>query len=213
MLTGKRDKRFFTAEQFAVMLRDHEMTIKHDDGLYRHLYCRSTKHCFDWFDIVTWPGSLSFSGDLGSYTFSRTDDMLGFFAGKDGRDLPFDYWAEKAVAVDRHSGMKTHSKRALLRVVVDRAKDMISDLEDGDRKRRREITHAAKELIEQIRNCDTWAGMLNAFREFDQAGLRFDDCESIPDPVLVQRFYLACRCINWAANRYLEIKKLEGLAC
>ena len=213
MLTGKRDKRFVTAEEFAVMLRDHEMTIEHDDGLYRHLHCRSSKHCFDWFDIVTWPGSLAFSGDLGSYTFSRTDDMLGFFAGKDGRDLPFDYWAQKAVAVDRHSGMKTHSKRALLQFVVDRAKDMISDLEDGDRKGRREIIEAARELIDDVRHCNTWFEMTDTVVNFNKAGLSFEDAESLPDPVLVQRFYLACRCINWAANRYWQAKKLEGLAC
>ena len=211
MLTKSR--RVVSAEEFAVMMRDHEMSILHDDGLYRHLHCRARGHGYDWFDVVTWPGSLSFSGDWGDYTFSRTDDMLGFFAGKEN-GLPFSYWAEKAQSVDRRSGLETNSRAALIRVVKDRAKDMISDLShDEDNVRRREITKAAKELIERIRHCDTWAGMTCEFMEFDQAGLRFDDWESIPDRVLVRRFYLACRCINWAANRYFEAKTLEGLLC
>jgi hypothetical protein len=33
------------------------------------------------FDVVTWPGHLSISGDMGCFVFTRVDDMFTFFRG------------------------------------------------------------------------------------------------------------------------------------
>jgi hypothetical protein len=77
-----------------------ELTVLHDDGLYRHLRWRGPS-CF-WFELVTWPGHLYLGGDVHDYAFSRTADMFEFFgAGLSGvkpEDINPDYWAEKITA-------------------------------------------------------------------------------------------------------------------
>ena len=75
-------------------IRAHEMTVLHDDGLYRHLRFTAMHLCNDaewrttngfyWFDLATWPGTLTINGDCGTYTFSRTTDMFEFFRSRYG---------------------------------------------------------------------------------------------------------------------------------
>lgn len=73
----------------------HEMTVLHDDGLYRHLrFARPGTNNMS-FNIVTWPGYLAYSGDMGDYMFTRLTDMFDFFRGD--RINP-GYWGEKLVA-------------------------------------------------------------------------------------------------------------------
>ena len=82
--------------KFLPYVRDAEMTVLHDDGLYRHIQFGG-RGAVGWFELVTWPGKLSITGDIGGWVFARTDDMFGFFAGPDGQINP-GYWAEKIVA-------------------------------------------------------------------------------------------------------------------
>jgi len=70
-----------TAERFKRDTKDHEMTVLHEDGLYRHLRFRKPAGGYSeyWFDLVTWPGVLVIRGDMETFAFSRTEDMLAFF--------------------------------------------------------------------------------------------------------------------------------------
>lgn len=83
----------WTSDDGKQTTRPHEMTVLHDDGLYRHLRFRSPDYGFYWFDLITWPGSLTVNGDCGTYTFSRVEDMFGFF--RSDRGINPGYWAEK----------------------------------------------------------------------------------------------------------------------
>lgn len=97
----------------------HELAVLRDDGLYRHLRFRGTSSSSYWFDIVTWPGNLAFTGDMGSYLFGRagSEDMLAFFRG---RRINPGYWAEKVKAAD-HSGVKRYSPEVFLQSVAEEA--------------------------------------------------------------------------------------------
>lgn len=86
----------------------HTMTVLHDHGIYRHMrFRRQGTYCYG-FDIVTWPGYLAISGDMGDSVFTRLEDMLEFFRATTERiaDAPggltinAGYWAEKCVAND-----------------------------------------------------------------------------------------------------------------
>lgn len=81
-------------KQFNTWVADgeHAMTIILDQGLYRHLRFRKTSTTEYWFDIITYPGSLVFTGDMGTMVFSRNDDMLEFFHGD---YVNVGYWLEK----------------------------------------------------------------------------------------------------------------------
>jgi len=86
------------ASRFTGDTEDHGMTVLHDDGIYRHLRFQKPGTGMYHFDLVTWPGYLTVSGDMGCYTFSRVHDMFDFFAGSGEIDLR--YWAEKSQGSD-----------------------------------------------------------------------------------------------------------------
>jgi hypothetical protein len=77
--------------------RPHEMTVLHDEGLYRHLRFKSPDASWHWFDLITWPGCLTVRGDFGDgYTFARVPDMFEFFRDSSWkRGINPTYWAEK----------------------------------------------------------------------------------------------------------------------
>lgn len=83
----------------------HVLTVLHDEGLYRHLRFKNPENGFYWFELITWPGCLTISGDMGTYTFRRITDMFEFFRGY----INVDYWAEKLQAGDT-GGQRTVRK-------------------------------------------------------------------------------------------------------
>jgi len=75
-------------------LGDHQMAILHDEGLYRHLRFKNPELGLYWFELITWPGNLTITGDIGTYTFAREQDMFTFMVGH----INTHYWAEKLKA-------------------------------------------------------------------------------------------------------------------
>lgn len=120
------------AERFQKDTAAHEMTVLHDDGLYRHLRFRHhvlcndgekrPGHSFYWFDLITWPGSLTINGDCGIFTFSRTTDMFEFFRSRYG--INPGYWSEK-LGAPRPQDAKTYSEDRFRQLVVEHATDAI----------------------------------------------------------------------------------------
>jgi len=103
------------AARFARDTARHEMTVLHDDGLYRHLRFSSNSRGYGeyWFDLITWPGCLTIRGDYGdAYTFTRLRDMFEFFRGK---GINPHYWSEK---LDNHRQSATEYSEAVFRQIV-----------------------------------------------------------------------------------------------
>lgn len=78
-------------------LKDHIITVRHVDGLYRHWRCQKPGDSNMAFDVITWPGSLCYTGDMGHYLFKRTDDMVAFMRGS---CMSYGYAAEKCISHD-----------------------------------------------------------------------------------------------------------------
>lgn len=99
----KRKHTFAELREADVKLRigkdlcDHTITVLHADGLYRHYRCQKPGTWNMGFDVVTWPGSLCYTGDMGDYLFQRTDDMIAFMRRS---CMSYSYAAEKCVAHD-----------------------------------------------------------------------------------------------------------------
>jgi hypothetical protein len=97
----ERDEHLPTYEHLGprrlITMRPHEATILHDDGLYRHVLCKSPDHSTYWFELITAPGSLTFRGDGESFVFAWETDMFGFFRGHNDRSTGINptYWSEK----------------------------------------------------------------------------------------------------------------------
>lgn len=109
----------------------HQMTVLKDDGLYRHLAFRDPEHSGYWFEITTWPGHLAIDADMGSFVFARDPDMFEWFGT--GTSMNFDYWTQKAIAVDRNNGLREHSLERFGDEVMRRVVAATRDLPQGDR--------------------------------------------------------------------------------
>lgn len=109
------------AERFARETAKHQMTVLHDDGLYRHLRLCNPDNSAYWFDLITWPHNLVFRGDGETFAFSRLEDMFEFFRSGIYRDgsihINPDYWHEKLTS-DRDSVM-TYSQERFERLTAE----------------------------------------------------------------------------------------------
>ena len=83
-------------ENFLDDVKNHKMSVMLNNGLHRHLRFRTNNSFIHSFDVVTYPHHLVISGDMGTYVFSRLEDMFEFFHYD--REPNFHYWAEKLKA-------------------------------------------------------------------------------------------------------------------
>ncbi|MBY0243513.1 MAG: hypothetical protein K2X55_29835 [Burkholderiaceae bacterium] len=93
-----------TEERFLKDVAAHEMIVIRDEGVHRHLRFKMPGTRNMCFDLITWPGHLCYTGDMGTYVFQRLEDMFEFFRTdrrRDGRlGINLSYWTEKLIAVD-----------------------------------------------------------------------------------------------------------------
>lgn len=107
-------------ERFLKDAGSHRLEILNDSGVCRTLLFKRPGTGIYHFYITTWPGHLAISGDVGSLTFSRMDDMFQFFrSGHDELSINASYWHEKLVSIDRQSPPKAFSYDLFKRAVVE----------------------------------------------------------------------------------------------
>src|SRR3972149_10753581 len=110
-------------------VENHQMTIVRDDNTHilgRHLrFSKPGTVCMS-FDLITWPGHLCITGDMGTYVFRRLPDMFEFFRTKSNEDdkisVNLDYWAEKCIA-SGHTGINEYSKDNFRTCIIERLDD------------------------------------------------------------------------------------------
>jgi hypothetical protein len=106
-------------EQFQRDITAHEMRVFVDDGVRRHLrFAKPGTYCLS-FDLVTWPGYLCYTGDMGAFVFTRLPDMFEFFRGREDGQIDMNYWAEKCVASDKSDGLREYSEQRFRSAVKD----------------------------------------------------------------------------------------------
>lgn len=109
--------------RFVKEVAEHELTIAHDDGLYRHLKFRHTGTCYSgyyWFDLITAPGVLFFQGDGDGFAFRRMEDMFEFFRSSAYMGRPnVQYWAEKLAGPSPKQVMTYKPETSARRLIED----------------------------------------------------------------------------------------------
>lgn len=119
-----------TEEQFRKDVSAHGMEVLLDNGIHRHLKFSANGSFNMHFDIVTWPGYLAISGDMGCFVFSRLRDMFDFFrSDKPALEINCDYWAEKLESTKRHGGAMVYDPDRFTEQVEQRVKDWIEECE------------------------------------------------------------------------------------
>lgn len=170
---------------------DHVMQIEHDDGLYRHVRFKAPGTSMYWYELITWPGSIVVNGDMGSFGFSRVEDMFDFFA--EGYINP-GYWAQK---LHNREGIKDWSETL--------AKKAVQEMWDQgagrfDHATKVKIYAAIREEVLPYVGCRWEAG--ETFRDFDVEGFRFDEWyEHTLEDYTIQ-FLWCCHAIREGIRQY-----------
>ncbi|MEI6715985.1 MAG: hypothetical protein WCO60_19720 [Verrucomicrobiota bacterium] len=120
-----------TVERFLSDIRNHKLTILKDDGVYRHLRLQREGSWVYGFDIITYPGHLVISGDMGATVFARINDMFRFFrediTPTEIRINP-GYWREKIKS--GRDDVYTFTEEAFRRQVMSNLEDIKEDVEN-----------------------------------------------------------------------------------
>jgi hypothetical protein len=177
------------AERFPRDVAGHEMRVIRSDGIDRHLrFQQPGTYCMG-FDLITWPGHLCFTGDMGTFVFARLADMFEFFRTDRGINPP--YWAEKVLAADRDG--VTEYVADLFREAVQQRLD---DAEASPEVRKA----VADEVLSEADDGEHSA--LHAAYHFERDGFRFEDVSELHCRDYTYRFMWCCHALVWAIAKF-----------
>lgn len=201
-------------ENFLKDIAEHtEINIQLDDGVFRHIkFSRKGSSVFH-FNITTFPGHLTITGDMGSYTFSRMYDMFDFFVGDEfsNDDLRINpsYWSEKLESVCKISGVEEFNSEDAEVRILDYVGKIYHDEYDGDEDK--------EDLIEDIRSQIDFQDEIRMRDSFVYA-VHSDDFLTeyinVNDYLMdinfrshTYHYIWCCYAIVWGILKYKEIKK------
>lgn len=126
-----------TYEQFLRDVSKHKLTVAMDHGVNRILKFNDGSFNMA-FQIVTFPGHLVYTGDMGTYTFQRIFDMFQFFRRAEPSDpdgkyrINPQYWSEKVLSQDRHHAITNYDHDLFVEAVKEDVRDYIESNPDCD---------------------------------------------------------------------------------
>lgn len=207
-----------TEKQFLSEVANHQLKILKDDGIYRHIRLQEPGTMLQHFDILTWPGTLCYTGDMGTYVFSRTTDMFTFFRIREQDRTYFEldqtlrikpgYWAEKVEAGDtrhRGNGIKNFSIECAQQQVAEVLAGYAEDIEPLSA----ELKESIESSLWDIHNAtDEWE-FITAMRNYEPAKgspVSFDDFFEKDLNEFEGAYIFACYAIVWAIDQYDKAK-------
>jgi hypothetical protein len=189
--TAQRELMKITQKSFLADVGKHQMDVLLDDGFHRHLHFRAPETNNQYFELVTWPGCLCITGDMGTFVFRRLQDMFEFFRGHRINEA---HWAEKLEAVDRGSGAEKFDAETYIQRITERVTDSLD--EDYDRKEG--ILAALKEALQLDEEHELYA----AVYAFEHDSYSILDAWEVSGKVFTGRYQWALHAIVWGIAQY-----------
>lgn len=185
-------------EQFLAEVASHEMTVLRDEEGFRHLRFQRPGTRVMGFDILTWPGHLCYTGDMGTYVFSRLPDMFEFFRGEPEGPLKPNpgYWSEKVLAQDRNGGVMEFEPEIFRKAI----ESWLDDHEASDEVRER----VAAEVLP--RAFDGEYAAMSAALDFEHEGFHLTDFYEARVRDFTHSFMWCCYALPWAVRQYDAMK-------
>jgi hypothetical protein len=212
----------FTEERFLKDVATHEMTILKEDGIYRHVRFKRPDSSSYRFDLITWPGFLCYCGDMGTYVFSRLQDMFEFFRTdrhcnkKSQLYINPGYWSEKVQSDSRYgNGTECFSEdlfKEALRHDFDAFFECQEPDDDASDKEKAEFVDRKEklwiEVEDQILSVDSLEHEgLRAALDFDSDGLQFVDFWDHNFKEHSFHFMWCCYAMAWGIAAYDKAKE------
>jgi hypothetical protein len=202
--------------RFAREVATHQLEVLRDDELYRHLRFQRPDTSMYWFDLITWPGVLTISGDCGCYVFSRTRDMFEFFRPSGARGgfsdprwgINPDYWSEKLRA-PTPDAVEVYSHDLFKLRVAQWLEEQCEQLDDAAQVRLRE---AVREQITEDPDGVTQYrdGAIRALHEFRHEGIEIYEPWDWSLREYDWSFLWCCWAIVWGIEQYDALHELTA---
>lgn len=204
-------------QHFEREVSEHQLTIIKDDGEYRHIRLSTPNNSCYYFDLVSWPGYLCMTGDMGTWTFSRIRDMFSFFRGEHGSINPA-YWSERLEAgtgCPRGAIARTWDEQLFCRTLDERLEawkesNKPEDYEDEDAYSVK--LESVMDTITDLKNASGYEYEANAAyaNAVDEEGILCDLWED-DFKSWSHHFLWACYAIVWGIQKY-DTQKLAHRA-
>lgn len=212
-------------DRFLREISRHEMHVLRDDGIHRHLRFKRSDSSAMSFDIVTWPDHLCYTGDMGTFVFSRLEDMFQFFRrevpsndqqgqGEDARELfrnvDLRYWAEKCLSADAVDGISRFNQERFRAYLLDHVEQRLDGDDDWTPERRKALlAELNEEVLDRLDDSYGEADIWRRVHEFRHDGFEFRDLESNCHSYTL-RFQWCALALRWGIRQY-DLQR-QGLA-
>src|SRR5699024_5275818 len=180
-------------------VQDHSMIIENDNGVHRCLYFGIKGNSNYHFRIVTWPGHLAISGDMGDFVFSRIEDMFGFFRGKCGV-INTGYWCEKLKSISVFGGHEEFDWEKFYTELEDCLVNYNDEL-DAD--------YVKQELAMSVIEEDEF-GAVELMRNWCHEKIELDWCDLPSGKKFTYQYIWCLFAIVWSINKYDSHKNNEA---
>lgn len=206
-----------TKESFLKDVSNHVIEIIRNDGISRHIRLRKPGTMSYHFDLITWPGYLCYTGDMGTYVFRRLEDMFTFFRkGNDYRDedpmthIDHRYWAEKLEATDKGDGFQQFDKAAFKREITQQRRRLLVEYtREWDTEDRQSLW----DELEDVKNAGdddehrAFAAVWDFSFRYRQKCIQLSTDDFPRCKQYTHRFLWCCYALRWGINKYDESTK------
>jgi hypothetical protein len=190
------DRTAISRDRFAEATAGHQMQVLHDDGLYRHLRFRNPDRGEYWYDLITAPGTLTITGDMGDFLFRRVEDMFDFF-GRNSTTINGHYWAQKVVAGITEEFDADLYKQNLTQEFF----DVIDSLSHADR------DDLWSDIEWLLLSAGSTESAYQAMSDWSDSRMPLEDSFETPVTSLSTTFLWCCWAIVAGISRYSDAKK------
>lgn len=214
-----------TEDRFFNDVKNHVIQIIRDDGVHRHIRFKAPNTNNMYFDLITWPGHLCYTGDMGTYVFQRLEDMFQFFrtdreyATSKGQRLSINlgYWTEKLIAIDgnRHGARaKEFDADEFVRVINEYRIGWMRDAKESgslDKNQRRELWEAVDyEVLRELEGNGERA-QIAAHDFYFNRSWHFQDLFEHDFTDYTFRMVWCCYALSWGIQQYDEYHDSKSL--
>lgn len=191
-----------TLPGFLEDVKNHNMKIIHEDGLYRHIEFRNTNGSSNQsFAIMTWPYFLCIHGDMGDYVFTGPKDMFELFYTNDLID--YDSFAGKRFVCGGREGVTEFSRDEIKKFFKSEAIQYAREIENPA-KRAEFYREAIEEIEDQLLRSPNLEDAVEDLIYWEYGSdlpfcSYFDvDCMKVP----THHFAWCCNAVVWAVEWY-----------
>ena len=197
-----------TLEKFLDDVKNHELTIHQNNGVYRHLAFKNPDGYNRYFNITTFPNFLVITGDMGALVFFRVnDDMFNFFRSDDLKINP-DYWAEKIQSTSWRAKDASFSEFDI-DIIKAYAKEALDDFLKDNMLSRFDKEELLEEFDWKILKSEDEYEIIEEIRNFNCNGFNFVEFSEENYRVHTYAYIWLCYAIVWGIQKFDEVNEGE----